>query len=89
MLPWTRATPTRRQSVRSFVQLLGAELGYKIKLLGIAERTQSGIEQRVHPTMIPKSSSVAQVMGVTNAVTIASGATLPVTEISPTPPWAA
>src|SRR6202040_1281650 len=44
--------------------------GYRVKLLGVAVRTAKGIEQRVHPTMVPKSSSIAQVMGVTNAVTI-------------------
>ena len=47
-----------------------ADLGYRVKLLGVAVRTAKGIEQRVHPTMVPKSSSIAQVMGVTNAVTI-------------------
>lgn len=46
------------------------ELGYRIKLLGVATRTDAGIEQRVHPTMVPKSSAIAQVMGVTNAVAI-------------------
>jgi len=46
------------------------ELGYRIKLLGVAVATSAGIEQRVHPTMVPKHSSIAQVMGVTNAVTI-------------------
>src|SRR4051812_4903106 len=46
------------------------ELGYRVKLLGVAVRTAKGIEQRVHPTMVRKSSSIAQVMGVTNAVTI-------------------
>src|SRR5580704_3693136 len=28
------------------------ELGYRVKLLGVAERTSRGIEQRVHPTMV-------------------------------------
>lgn len=46
------------------------ELGYRVKLLGVAVRTASGIEQRVHPTMVPKSSPIAQVMGVTNAIAI-------------------
>lgn len=46
------------------------ELGYRIKLLGVAQRTATGIEQRVHPTMVPKGSMIAQVEGVTNAVTI-------------------
>jgi homoserine dehydrogenase len=47
-----------------------AELGYRIKLLGVAQKTDSGIEQRVHPTMVPTSSVIAQVHGVTNAVSI-------------------
>ena len=49
---------------------MAKELGFRIKLLGVAERTETGIEQRVHPTMVPRTSSIAQVMGVTNAVTI-------------------
>ncbi|MGJ3263918.1 MAG: homoserine dehydrogenase [Salinarimonas sp.] len=49
---------------------MASELGYRIKLLGVAERTGTGIEQRVHPTMVPRTSALAQVMGVTNAVTI-------------------
>ena len=43
-------------------------LGYRIKLLGIAQRGASGIEQRVHPTMVPVDSPIANVSGVTNAV---------------------
>jgi homoserine dehydrogenase len=47
------------------------ELGYKIKLLGIAERgAGGGIEQRVHPTMVPKSSAIARIDGVLNAVAV-------------------
>ncbi len=46
------------------------ELGYTIKLLAVASRTDSGIEQRVHPTMVPKSSAIARVDGVTNAVAV-------------------
>ncbi|TWG94114.1 homoserine dehydrogenase [Mesorhizobium sp. J18] len=47
-----------------------AQLGYRIKLLGVAQKTDSGIEQRVHPTMVPTASVIAQVHGVTNAVAI-------------------
>ncbi|MDZ5698322.1 MULTISPECIES: homoserine dehydrogenase [Phyllobacteriaceae] len=47
-----------------------SELGYRIKLLGVAQKTDTGIEQRVHPTMVPTSSVIAQVHGVTNAVAI-------------------
>jgi len=45
-------------------------LGYRIKLLGVAMKTDSGIEQRVHPTMVPKHTAIAEVDGVTNAITI-------------------
>jgi len=45
-------------------------LGYRIKLLGVAVKTESGIEQRVHPTMVPKHTAIAEVDGVTNAITI-------------------
>jgi homoserine dehydrogenase len=56
-----------------------AELGYRIKLLGIARRTAAGIEQRVHPTLIPQRRLIANVDGVMNAVLVqgdAVGATL-------------
>ncbi|MGQ7793508.1 homoserine dehydrogenase [Faunimonas sp. B44] len=46
------------------------ELGYRIKLLGIAQRTDTGIEQRVHPAMVPKDSDIARISGVTNAVAV-------------------
>jgi homoserine dehydrogenase len=46
------------------------ELGYKIKLLGVALRTDSGVEQRVHPTMVPSESAIAQVDGVLNCVAL-------------------
>ncbi|MDB5552349.1 MAG: hom, partial [Rhizobium sp.] len=52
--------------------LAAADLGYRIKLLGVAQKTSSGIEQRVHPTMVPQDSVIAQVDGVTNAVAIES-----------------
>jgi len=46
------------------------ELGYRVKHLGIARNTSSGIEMRVHPTLIPKQSLLANVDGVMNAVMI-------------------
>ncbi|MGH2341179.1 homoserine dehydrogenase [Segnochrobactraceae bacterium EtOH-i3] len=46
------------------------ELGYRIKLLGVATRTETGFEQRVHPTMVPKSSAIARIDGVLNAVAV-------------------
>ena len=44
------------------------ELGYRIKLLGIASQTEAGIETRVHPCMVPQSAPIARVDGVFNAV---------------------
>jgi homoserine dehydrogenase len=55
------------------------ELGYRVKLLGVAVKTEAGIEQRVHPTMVPKESAIAQVMGVTNAVTVDAEGLAPIT----------
>ena len=46
------------------------ELGYRIKLLGVSLKTDSGIEQRVHPAMVPKHSAIAEVSGVTNCVAV-------------------
>jgi len=46
------------------------DLGYRIKLLGVGLRTDSGIEQRVHPTMVPKDTAIANVDGVSNCVAI-------------------
>ena len=45
-----------------------SELGYRIKLLGIARRTDAGIESRVHPCMVPQTAPIARVDGVFNAV---------------------
>jgi homoserine dehydrogenase len=44
------------------------ELGYRIKLLGIARQTEAGIETRVHPCMVPQTAPIARVDGVFNAV---------------------
>src|SRR5277367_1232380 len=60
-----------------------AELGYRVKLLGVAVRTEAGIEQRVHPTMVPRESAIAQVMGVTNAVTMDAVGLTPITLVGP------
>src|SRR4051812_8778995 len=59
------------------------ELGYRVKLLGVAVDTGKGIEQRVHPTMVPKDTAIAQVMGVTNAVTVDADAITPITLVGP------
>ena len=59
------------------------ELGYRVKLLGVAVKTEAGIEQRVHPTMVPKETAIAQVMGVTNAVTVDAEGLAPITLVGP------
>lgn len=55
------------------------ELGYRIKHLGVTRKHDSGVELRVHPTLIPESQLIANVDGVANAVLVkgdAVGATL-------------
>ncbi len=46
------------------------ELGYRIKLLGVARKTEDGIETRVHPAMVSLSAPLAKVMDAINAVVI-------------------
>jgi homoserine dehydrogenase len=46
------------------------ELGYRIKLLGLARETRYGIEQRVHPCMVPLTAPIAHIEGVFNAVVV-------------------
>jgi len=54
-----------------------AELGYRIKHLGITRRTNAGIEMRVHPTLIPHRRLLANVDGVMNAVLVKGDAVGP------------
>lgn len=53
------------------------ELGYRIKPVGIARRTQSGIEMRVHPVLIPEKRLIANIDGVMNAVLVMADAVGP------------
>jgi homoserine dehydrogenase len=71
------------RSIDSFDIRMAKKLGYRIKLLGVAERSESGIEQRVHPTMVPNDSPIARVMGVTNAVNIQADAVGELTLVGP------
>ncbi len=54
-----------------------AELGYRIKHLGICRRTPAGIELRVHPTLIPHDRLIANVNGVMNAILVKGDAVGP------------
>ncbi|OGT73481.1 MAG: homoserine dehydrogenase [Gammaproteobacteria bacterium RIFCSPLOWO2_12_47_11] len=53
------------------------QLGYRIKHLGIARKTDKGIELRVHPTLIPERRLIANVNGVMNAVLVKGDAVGP------------
>jgi homoserine dehydrogenase len=46
------------------------QLGYRIKLLGIAKRAANGVELRVHPTLVPAKRLIANVEGAMNAVMV-------------------
>ena len=62
----SRASATSRRSTSNSRE----ELGYRIKLLGLARLTGDGLEQRVHPCMVPKATPIAHVEGVFNAVVV-------------------
>jgi homoserine dehydrogenase len=53
------------------------KLGYRVKLLGIARRTNGGVELRVHPTLIPERRLIANVDGAMNAVLVKGDAVGP------------
>jgi len=54
-----------------------ADLGYRIKHLGITRKTGEGVEMRVHPTLIPHRRLIANVNGVMNAVLVKGDAVGP------------
>ena len=47
-----------------------ADMGYRIKLLGVAQRTGRGLEQRMQPCLVPDTSPLGQLQGGTNMVVI-------------------
>ncbi|MGJ8544864.1 MAG: homoserine dehydrogenase [Sulfitobacter sp.] len=49
---------------------LAADMGYKIKLLGVAQMTGRGLEQRMQPCLVPDSSPLGQLQGGTNMIVI-------------------
>lgn len=53
------------------------QLGYRIKLLGIAKRREDGVELRVHPTLVPSKRLIANVEGAMNAVLVKADAVGP------------
>lgn len=51
-----------------------ADMGYRIKLLGVAQRTGRGLEQRMQPCLVPDSSPLGQLEGGTNMIVIEGNA---------------
>ena len=51
-----------------------AEFGYVVKLIAVCERTDAGVNARVHPTMVPRDHPLASIRGATNAVFIEGAA---------------
>jgi homoserine dehydrogenase len=47
-----------------------ADMGYKIKLLGVAQMTGRGLEQRMSPCLVPATSPLGQLQGGTNMVVL-------------------
>ena len=60
-----------------------SELGYRVKHLGIARQSETGVELRVHPTLIPEQKQLANVDGVLNAVMISGSAVGEVVLVGP------
>ena len=58
------------RGVSALEQRFARELGYRIKLLGIARLVDGGVESRVHPCMVPEAAPLARVDGVYNAVVV-------------------
>lgn len=58
------------RNINAVDMVFAHELGYRIKLLGIAKRTEHGIEQRVHPCLIAADAAMANVNQAFNAVEV-------------------
>jgi homoserine dehydrogenase len=58
------------RAISALDQSFARELGYRIKLLGIARQTPAGVQTRVHPCMVPENAPLARVDGVYNAVVV-------------------
>jgi homoserine dehydrogenase len=72
--------PFKRAYIEGITQLqsqdirFAEQLGYRIKLLGIAKQTVDGIELRIHPCLVPAKSIIANVEGAMNAVMVQADA---------------
>lgn len=70
-IPFSSISTEGISSISSLDIDFARQFGYRIKLLAIGKLTDRGVEARVHPTMIPISSPLADVDGVFNAVRLA------------------
>jgi len=73
-IPFSQAYVEGITQLQSKDMQFAAQLGYRIKLLGIAKRTDTGVEVRVHPCLISERSLIANVEGAMNAVMVHSDA---------------
>ena len=78
---YAEADPSADDVYQQGIRTIGAEdiaqareLGYTIKLLGIARNTDAGVDVRVHPTLIPADHMLAKVNGAMNAVYVVGDA---------------
>lgn len=76
-LPFNRVYTEGISSIELEDIAYAREMGYRIKHLGIAWDTEEGIELRVHPTLVPEKSLIAEVGGVMNAVMVRGDAVGP------------
>jgi homoserine dehydrogenase len=73
-MPFTKAYVEGITQLQAVDIEFAKQLGYRIKLLGIAKRTDQGIELRVHPSLVSEKSLIANVEGAMNAVMVKADA---------------
>ncbi|MFQ5948121.1 MAG: homoserine dehydrogenase [Acidimicrobiia bacterium] len=70
---WVGADRVYREGIDSLHSVdleFAADLGYVVKLLVVAERSEAGVSARVHPAMVPHDHPLASIRGATNAIFI-------------------
>jgi len=70
---WVGLDDVYREGIESLTSVdlsFAADLGYVVKLLGVAERVEGGVSTRVHPVMLPTDHPLSAIRGATNAIYI-------------------
>lgn len=70
---WTSPDDVYREGIEAIDPLdmgFAGEFGYVVKLVAVCERTEAGVNARVHPAMVPSDHPLASIRGATNAVFI-------------------